>query len=68
MLISALLEGAEETASLWHSLTHCILGLQVLVLRLMTEGSVEKHIIQVAEKKKRFADSSITGDFHSSTR
>jgi hypothetical protein len=28
----------------------------------MTEGSVEKHIIQVAEEKKRFADSSITGE------
>eukprot|EP00983_Pelagomonas_calceolata_P120647 1160727-Pelagomonas_calceolata.AAC.4 len=36
---------------------------EVLVLRLMTEGSVEKHIIQVAEEKKRFADSSITGGF-----
>jgi len=34
---------------------------QVLVLRLMTEGSVEKHVIEVAEEKKRFADSSITG-------
>lgn len=34
---------------------------QVLVLRLMTEDSVERHIVEVAEEKRRFADSSITG-------
>lgn len=44
-----------------HTLPVCM-HTQVLVLRLMTEGSVEGHIIQVAEEKKRFADSSITGD------
>lgn len=39
--------------------------MQVLVLRLMTEGSIEQHIIQKAEEKKRFADSSITGEAYS---
>lgn len=34
---------------------------EVLVLRLETRGSIEGRIIKVAEDKKRFADSSITG-------
>jgi SNF2 family DNA or RNA helicase len=33
----------------------------VLVVRLLAEGSIEEHILQVAEQKRNFADSSITG-------
>eukprot|EP00798_Chlamydomonas_sp_ICE-L_P010150 gene10150-8053_t len=36
---------------------------QVTVLRLVTKGSVEEHIIKVAAEKRKFADSSITGGF-----
>ncbi len=35
---------------------------QVLVVRLLAEGSIEEHIMQVAEQKRKFADSSITGE------
>jgi SNF2 family DNA or RNA helicase len=34
---------------------------KVLVVRLLAEGSIEEHILQVAEQKRKFADSSITG-------
>jgi hypothetical protein len=33
----------------------------VLVLRLAAQGSIEEHILRVAEEKRKFADSSITG-------
>jgi SNF2 family DNA or RNA helicase len=35
---------------------------KVLVVRLLAEGSIEEHILQVAEQKRKFADSSITGE------
>ena len=38
-----------------------LLLLQVLVVRLLTAGSVEEHIVAVAGQKRKFADSSITG-------
>lgn len=31
------------------------------MVRLLTEGSIEEHILAVAEQKRKFADSSITG-------
>ena len=33
----------------------------VLVLRLLAENTIEEHILDVAEQKRKFADSSITG-------
>ncbi|KAG2497935.1 hypothetical protein HYH03_004197 [Edaphochlamys debaryana] len=36
---------------------------EVRVFRLLTAGSIEEHIAAVAEEKRRFADSSITGGF-----
>lgn len=33
----------------------------MLVIRMVTDASVEEHIIGVADQKRRFADSSITG-------
>lgn len=33
----------------------------VLVLRLLAANTIEEHILDVAEQKKKFADSSITG-------
>lgn len=40
------------------------------MIRLLSAGSVEEHIAGVAEEKRRFADSSITGErfFHSHYR
>jgi hypothetical protein len=38
-----------------------VLLLKVLVVRLLTAGSVEEHIVAVAAQKRKFADSSITG-------
>lgn len=35
----------------------------VLVLRLQAPNTIEEHIIQVAEGKRKFADSSITGNY-----
>jgi SNF2 family DNA or RNA helicase len=35
---------------------------KVLVVRLLAQGSIEEHILQVAEQKRKFADSSITGE------
>jgi SNF2 family DNA or RNA helicase len=32
-----------------------------LVLRLLAENTIEEHILDVAEQKRKFADSSITG-------
>ncbi|WIA36756.1 hypothetical protein OEZ86_008024 [Tetradesmus obliquus] len=40
---------------------------KVLVVRLLTEGSIEEHILAVAEQKRKFADSSITGGFFDGT-
>jgi SNF2 family DNA or RNA helicase len=40
----------------------------VLVVRLLTEGSIEEHILQVAEQKRKFADSSITGTLGNAAR
>ena len=37
-------------------------ALQVLVLRLLTSGSIEEHMYRVSDKKRRFANSSITGE------
>lgn len=34
---------------------------EVLVVRLAAQGSIEEHILRVAEEKRKFADSSITG-------
>jgi hypothetical protein len=33
----------------------------VLVLRLLASSTIEEHILHVAEQKRKFADSSITG-------
>lgn len=33
----------------------------VLVLRLLAANTIEEHILDVAEQKRKFADSSITG-------
>lgn len=33
----------------------------VLVLRLLASNTIEQHILDVAEQKRKFADSSITG-------
>lgn len=33
----------------------------VLVLRLLATNTIEQHILDVAEQKRKFADSSITG-------
>lgn len=33
----------------------------VLVLRLLASSTIEEHILDVAEQKRKFADSSITG-------
>eukprot|EP00775_Hariotina_reticulata_P012417 gene12417-12553_t len=35
----------------------------VLVVRLVAQHTIEEHILQVAEEKRKFADSSITGGF-----
>ena len=35
---------------------------QVLVLRLLTRDSIEEHVLRVAEQKRKFTDSSITGE------
>ncbi|WIA16563.1 hypothetical protein OEZ85_013234 [Tetradesmus obliquus] len=40
---------------------------KVLVVRLLTEASIEEHILAVAEQKRKFADSSITGGFFDGT-
>jgi hypothetical protein len=34
----------------------------VLVVRLVAQHTIEEHILQVAEEKRKFADSSITGE------
>ncbi|GAX76004.1 hypothetical protein CEUSTIGMA_g3447.t1 [Chlamydomonas eustigma] len=36
---------------------------QVMVLRLLTAGTIEEHIHRVSDEKRKFADSSITGGF-----
>lgn len=33
----------------------------MLVLRLLAANTIEEHILDVAEQKRKFADSSITG-------
>jgi hypothetical protein len=34
---------------------------EVMVLRLLAANTIEEHILDVAEQKRKFADSSITG-------
>jgi SNF2 family DNA or RNA helicase len=34
---------------------------KVVVLRLVTRNSIEEHVVAVADHKRKFADSSITG-------
>ena len=44
------------------SMHACASALQVLVLRLLTSGSIEEHMYRVSDEKRRFANSSITGE------
>ena len=44
-----------------HSDSRALGCMQVLVLRLMTENSVEEHVLKAARAKQSLADQSITG-------